>query len=247
MTGHLDGTEIETLIDKGNNASLSPNGKRIVYMGPEGISVYDISTGRSVLIPGTGNNTGVFKVFWSPDGQQIGFTGTPDDSSPNIYIVKLDGSIPTLLETSEPIKLMQSWMPDGRILFVAHGAGGPALKLIDPKNGETTTLFNVPELATNVAVSKDGKRVAINWLDQSIGKRIVYVYSLDGTQRKPIVEIPGDGFITNLVLSPDSNWLVVEMTWAIPNHPYTLGLINVDTCQIVPVINMAGTISSWLP
>ncbi len=247
MTGHLDGSEIQTLIEKGNSASLSPDGKLIVYMDPDGIRVYDLTTGLSELIPGTGNNSGIFKVFWSPDGQQIGFTGTPYGSSPNIYIFNLDGSTPTLLETSEPIKLMQGWMPDGRIMFITLDTSGPVLKLIDPKNGETTSLFNVPELATDIAVSKDGNRVAFNWLDQSIGKRIVYVYTLDGVQRKPIVEIPGDGFITNLIWGPGSNWLAVEMTWAIPNHPYILGLVNVDTCQIVPVINMAGTISGWLP
>jgi WD40 repeat protein len=246
-TARLDGSEIKPLIEDGHDASVSPDGSRVVYMGRDGVRVYNLSTAVSELIPDTSNNTGVFRPFWAPDGQKIGFTGTPDSSSPNIFLANLDGSSPKLLANSEPLKLMQGWMPDGRILYVTLAENGPTLKRYDPQSGETSALFSVPQLATPIALSKDGKRLALSWLEQPSGKQILYVFTLDGSQRKPLLELNSDGYIGNLLWTPDGNWLLVDLSWKVPDEPYTKALVQVDTCQIIPVLNLEGSVLGWLP
>ena len=243
----LDGSETELVIESVRSAAASPDGSQIVFLGSDGINIYNPSTDIKEVIPETNSNTGVFSPFWSSDGTQIGFTGTPDSTSPNIYLVGVDGSAPRLLANDEPLKLMQGWLPDGRILYTTLDENGPVLKLIDPQNGENFTLFNVPELTAPIAVSQDGKRLALGWQEQKIGKQILYIFSLNGTQRKPLLEMDSEGVINRLVWSPDGKWLLIDLSWNIPDEPYSKAMINVDTCQIIPLSNLEGSVWSWIP
>lgn len=243
----LDGSEIHSLIEGGHDASVSPDGSQGVYLGPHGVNVYNFSTAVSELIPNTSSNTGVFQAFWSPDGKSIAFTGTLESSSPNIFLANLGGSGPTLLATSEPLKLMQGWMPDGNILYVSFGEKGPALKSINPGTGETSILFNVPQLATPITLSKDGRRLAMVWQEEPQGKQIFYIHTLDGSQRKTLLEVPGEGYIRSTLWSPDGNWLLVDLTWNLSAEPYAKALVNIDTCQIIPIPHIEGKVDDWLP
>ena len=244
----LDGSEIHPLVENGRSASVSPDGSRVVYMGSDGVYAFNIKTGLGNLISGTSPNADVSPAAWSPDGQQFGFSDTIDGPSPkNIFLTSLDGYDPKLLTSNEPLKLMQGWMPDGRILYITLDENVPILKLIDPRNGETSSLFNVPELAPPIAFSKDGKRLAIDWLEQTTSKQILYVLTLDGTQRKPLLELTSDGYIRNMLWTPDGKWLLVDLSRNVTKEPYTKVLVQVDTCQIIPVLNLEGTVLDWLP
>ncbi|GAP12717.1 periplasmic component of the Tol biopolymer transport system [Longilinea arvoryzae] len=243
----LDGSQNQLLIEDGSNASISPDGKRVVYTDAQGgLFIYDLSTGVSEPIPGASSNSGIVQPFWSPDGKQIGFTGTPDGSSPNLYLTNLDGANPRLLANGEALKLMQGWMPDGRILYVTMDENGPVLKLIDPQSGETQTLFNVPQLTTPVAVVSDGDRLAINWLDEASGKQTLYVFSADGSQRKALLELNAEATVRSMHWSPDGNWLLIDLAWTAGGEN-TQALVKVDTCQIVPVTHLEGKVLDWLP
>jgi Tol biopolymer transport system component len=244
----LDGSEVKPLIDDGADASISPDRKMMVYANGEGkLLVYDFESGVSEPLAGVEPNSGVAQLFWSPDGQQIGFTGTPDGMSPNIFLANLDGTGAQLLNTVEPVKLMQGWLPDQGILYVTMDENGPVLKIIDPLTGEASTLFNVPQLATSIAVSEDGKRLALNWVDESAGTQTVFAFTPDGSQRKTLIEMNSEGNIRNMVWSPDGAWLLVDLSWKIPDQRYTQVLIQVDTCQIIPVMNLKGKVLDWLP
>ena len=247
-SARLDGSEIHLLIEEGQSASVSPDGSRVVYVGPDGVSFLHLNAGISELIPGTSPNADISQTAWSPDGLQVGFTDTFDGRSPkNIFLAKPDGSAPRLLASDDPLKLMRGWMPDGRILYVTLDNNGPVLKLIDPRNGEATSLFNLPELAIPGAFSKDGKRIALDWLDQKTSKQTLYVLTLDGTQRKPLLELTSDGYIRNMLWTPDGNWLLVDLSWNVPNEPYSKALVQVDTCELIPVLNLEGTVLDWIP
>ena len=220
----------------------------MVYVGPNGVSVINLNNGVIELIPGTSPNADIPQSAWSPDGAQIGFTDTFDGRSPkNIFVAKPDGSAPRLLASDEPLKLMRGWMPDGRILYVTLDHTGPVLKLIDPRTGVTVSLFNLPELAIPGAFSKDGKRIALDWLDQTTSKQTLYVLTLDGSQRKPLLELTSDGYIRNMLWISDGNWLLVDLSWNVAKEPYVKALVQVDTCELIPVLNLEGTVLDWLP
>lgn len=247
-SARLDGSEIQPLVENGQNASVSPDGSRVVYVGPDGVSFLHLNAGISELIPGTSPNADIPQAAWSPDGLQVGFTDTFDGRSPkNIFLAKPDGSAPRLLASDDPLKLMRGWMPDGRILYVTLDNNGPVLKLIDPVNGEATSLFNLPELAIPGAFSKDGKHIALDWLDQKTSKQTLYILTLDGSQRKPLLELTSDGYIRNMLWTPDGNWLLVDLSRNVAKEPYSKALVLVDTCQIIPVLNLEGTVLDWIP
>jgi len=62
-----------------------------------------------------------------------------------------------------------------------------------------------------------------------------------------LIEMNGEGNIRNMVWSPDGTWLLVDLSWKIPDQMYTQALIQVDTCQIIPVTNLKGEVQDWLP
>ena len=72
--------------------------------------------------------------------------------------------------------------------------------------------------------------LSIGWT-RTTSKQTLYVLTLDGTQRKPLLELTSDGYIRNMLWTPDGNWLLVDLSWNVPNEPYAKALVQVDTCQ----------------
>ena len=97
----LDGSDRKSY-GFGFGPSLSPDGTRIVHQGPmnegpsNGLYVTELSSGNSVLLPGTGR--GDMGPLWSRDGQKIAFTRGPSSDligapgSYNIMLMNVDGS-----------------------------------------------------------------------------------------------------------------------------------------------------------
>ncbi len=244
----LDGSEMKFLAEGSANGAVSPDGTRMVYTDSKGgIQMYTFETGISEPLAGGGSFTGVERLFWSPDGTQIAFSGTDNNAPMNIYVSTLDGSNPRMIESGEPLKLMQGWLPDGRMLYVTMDKNGPVLKLIDPQNGETSALFNVPQLATQVEVSKDGKRLAINWLEEATGERSLYVFTADGSQRRSMLKMNGSGVLRGMAWSADGNWLLTDLSWDVAGEPYAKALVQADTCRIIPLPDLEGRVIGWLP
>lgn len=245
---NLDGSEMKFLVEDASNGAVSPDGNRITYTDASGaIHVYDLATGTDEPLAGADMFTGIERLFWSPDGAQIGFTGTDNNRPMNIYISELDGTSPRMIEAGEPLKLMQGWLPDGRILYVTQDQNGPVLKLIEPQSGAMSSLFNVPQLATSVEASKDGRRLAIHWLEESTGEQYLYVYTADGSQRSALLKMNDTGNLRGMAWSTDGNWLIADLSWDIPGEPYIQAMIQVDTYQIIALSDLEGMVLDWMP
>jgi Tol biopolymer transport system component len=98
-----------------------------------------------------------------------------------------------------------------------------------------------------VVVSPDGKRLAFEEM-LPLDKYGLFVSDLDGSNRKLLAD--GDPYIVTIpAWSPDGQWVIATVhdpsASAEPNS--TLALIHVDTCQIIPVPNLRGYVTSWLP
>lgn len=56
-----------------------------------------------------------------------------------------------------------------------------------------------------------------------------------------------DGNLREMTWSPDGRWLLVDLSWNVADEPYAKAMIQVDTGQILPLPELEGTVTDWLP
>lgn len=103
----------------------SPDYKRLLYLsyvdGNPRIYVYDIGTGRQVLVAQTGNPT--FAPRWSPDGRYILYSMAIAGNT-DIYRVPSNGGQSVRLTDTPGIDIGGSYSPDGsKIVFESDRSG----------------------------------------------------------------------------------------------------------------------------
>jgi hypothetical protein len=251
----LDGSDLQS-IGFGSAPSLSPDGTRVVYIGPnvdgpsDGLYIMDLASGNTTRLPGT--TTGDINPLWSPDGSMIAFTRGPSSGligAPgpyNVVVMNEDGSNLRLLTEGTDANYAMTWMPDGNhLLYNVVSRDGSSLNIIDVQTSEVSIL---PGFDTGgVAVSPNGKRLVFEET-LPLEKYGLSVSDPDGSNRKLLAD--GDPYIVTVpAWSPDGNWVIASVHDPDANkHPNPiLALIQVDTCQIIPLQNLSGYVSSWLP
>ena len=98
----------------------------------------------------------MWAAAWSPDGDQIAFTGAPD----SVYFWDLNTDRIAKTESGH-FELLPSisWNPSGTRVLTADARG--TLKLWDPKTQNSTLTLIAPKGESRCAVwSPDGKRIA---------------------------------------------------------------------------------------
>lgn len=251
----IDGSILKS-IGFGSAPTLSPDGARVVYVGPsidapaDGLYIMDIASGETARLPGT--RAGDANPLWSPDGSTIAFTRGPSSGligAPGPYhivVVNPDGSNFRQLTDGSDANYAMTWMPDGKQLIYNITSGEhSSLHSINVQTGEVSLISEVG--SGSVGVSPDGRRLVFqeNLLLDKYG---LFVSDLDGTNRKMLAD--GDPYVVTVpAWSPDGNWVIATVHDPNANsYPYsTLTLIHVDTCQIIPMPNLTGYVSSWLP
>ena len=94
------------------------------------IYVTRLDTGETQSLPDT---DGAFHVFFSPDGNQIGFFAEGE-----LKTMSVTGGTPvSLYPVTNPWGA--TWMEDNRIVFTDIGFGGPGLLVISAEGGEPVT------------------------------------------------------------------------------------------------------------
>jgi Tol biopolymer transport system component len=251
----LDGSGSKSL-GLGSAPSLSPDGTRVVHIGPvvnrpaDGLYITDLASGNTALLPGT--TRGDMNPLWSPDGQTIAFTRGPSSGligAPgpyNIMLANADGTNARQLTEGMAANYAQAWMPDGdRLLYTTVSRDGASLQIMNVQTGEVALLFDINYNGT-VVVSPEGKRLAFEEM-LPLDKYGLFVSDLDGSNRKLLAD--GDPYIVTIpAWSPDGQWVIASVHDPnASNQPASLALIGVASCQIVPVPNLSGYVASWLP
>ena len=97
--------------------ALSPDGRHLAFaavLGGEGIFVRSVDTVEPRLLPGT---EGASRLFWSPDGRDIGFWSTANGTLQAIAIDR--GPVRTLCDPAD--LSWASWNSAGVVLFSSGG------------------------------------------------------------------------------------------------------------------------------
>jgi hypothetical protein len=239
----LDGSSDHGLVF--GHGSLSRDGTKLVYSGADnGLYILDLSSGQISTLTNSAND---FSPFWSPDGNQIAFMRQTDKGM-NIFVMDANGqNARALTDTTDYLTLM-GWTPNGaRLIFNVYKPDGSLIQTVNVKSGELETLLALSQGNNGgVSISPDGAWIA--YADQVIGKLYpgIFISRLDGSQKKLLMQLEGWSTAAS-VWSADGKWLTINMIDTNQFQPTTVpALVNVDTCQIVPLMNLNGEIVEWV-
>jgi Tol biopolymer transport system component len=171
------------------NPALSPDGKRVAYGKADLVKenqdlwVMELATASEVQITTGKARESTFGAVWSPDGNQVAYTGLRDGTF-SVYRKAANGQgAEELLYKLPGIAAPTDWSADGRFLSLSSGdLGGSVLSAL-PLNasGERKPIevFRSPKQLQGGRLSPDGRLIA--YLSNESGKNEVYVRAFDPT------------------------------------------------------------------
>ena len=240
---NLDGSHEKPLVF--GNGSLSPDGSRLAYSDEnENIQILELASGQKQKV-----TAGVNAMpFWSPDGKKLAYSHQTDQGM-NIFVMDANGLNQTALTELTINPELRGWTPDGRnLVIVAAQAAESQVVLLDTVTKQIKPLFLTLGSTWDVtaSLSPDGQWLAYA---EKVSGRIgtgIYVSHLDGSGKRLLVQL--DYWPATLpVWSPDGKWLAFSANNNdLPDGSSTSGLINVDTCQVVPLPALQGEIRGWV-
>jgi hypothetical protein len=116
-------TKIDTSGVAGKRVTISPDGRRVIYVGWSGgmtrLFLRELDSFESVLLPGTERG---HTPFFSPDGKSVAFFVVG-----RLMKLNLSGGRPLALANVAGLKFGGTWLEDDSIVFCASALKGPQL------------------------------------------------------------------------------------------------------------------------
>jgi TolB protein len=115
--------KLNRITDEGQNTrpAVSPAGDKLAWIKRDsGVRIYDIATGEVTALQAPRRVR--FAPTWSPDGRYLAVTAS-DWGSPDVYVMKADGTNTLLLTKRWKSDGMPAWSPDGENMAVVSNAG----------------------------------------------------------------------------------------------------------------------------
>ncbi len=220
--------------------SLSPDGTKLVYSDEQNrLVMMEIASGQKNVL-----GDDYLSPLWSPDGKKI-VAPHLTEKGYNIFVLDKNGSNPrALTDTAEFIGLA-GWSGSDHVLIQS----GNKIELLSVSDGSRQTLLTTDYDSygsTSAAISSDGQWLV--YLEHVIGKMTpgVYISRLDGSEKRLLVQLDHWAVFSPL-FSPDGKWLIFNvLNTDLPNASVIPALINLETCEIVPLSDVNGEIKGWV-
>jgi TolB protein len=217
-----------------------PGKLEVVYatwrLGPPQILLQKLASGerkKVIGLPGGSHSPAV-----SPDGTKVAFISPRGGSSPDLYVVNLDGSGLKRLTTNDDDESSPAWSPDGRTLLYSGRHKGNSYLFTVPSDG-TGTPGRLKVVGVYNATEPD-------WSPD--GKTIVFTTQRGGFE---ICTVPaGGGTSTSICAGEDPSWAPNSRTVVFVNRKgddRVLSLLDVPTKRVKDLRRIAGSCSqpSW--
>jgi serine/threonine protein kinase len=195
-----DGSEQRNLTNSPENEYYprwSPDGTKIsCFVAPVGVGVseeqselclIDISAEEMIVIE-TGLNNARF-ADWSPDGQELVFSGKQDQGW-KLYVFSLDTGITRQITTGKEPDSYPSWSPDAKYIAFARSSGEDREIYKMSTNGEEIyNLSNSPGADWLPSWSPSGRQLLFT--RQQGDERGIYIMDADGKGLRQLANAPG--------------------------------------------------------
>lgn len=230
----LDGSQRQPIAEE--KGAISPDGTRFAYsLARAGIQVKDLDSGSVTPVPGT--TASYPDLFWTPDGRSIVFSQI---GSFDLFIVNPNGSGLRQLTFGGYHEIPIGWLADGSLLYGEYEAEDQyTVYRFDLQSGESQ-VFSHEDIQS---ISPDGRYLTIGKL--TFGERWqITISDLDGQNRWSL----NDGNLSILFprWSSDGQWILVAVLD--PGGGDTMhALINLRTCQAIPLPHLQDDVLAWLP
>lgn len=228
--------------------SLSPDGKRIVYIS--------VISGKEQLFIINANGTGAVQLThddvdhedpdWSPDGKRIAFVLLKEKTEA-IAIMNIDGSNVRQLTPKDERAIHPRWSPDGsKLAYCTDDDLAPPrkndsdIRVIDMASKRITTLIT-GGVNTYPDWSPDGKKIAFRRMVGESNSE-VFVANADGSDAHNITNHPAfDGWPA---WSPDGSKIAFASN---RNSSYQIFIMNADGSDVRLLANTEGraTAPKW--
>lgn len=235
----------------GRAPTLSPDGKRILYMAgtwtatrlmvaaADGSNAKQITDGSSIA----------WNNHWSPNGKLIAFTGREKPKSElAVFVMNVDGSHRRQLThgpAEEGGAQWPVWSPDGRRLAIQVNSrtqnNSAHIWTVDAATGAAQKLAPHTERYLDETPSwfPDGKRIAFQ--SNRTGRMEVWVMNVDGTQQRQVTGVPPVTLGGDPRVSPDGLRIAFISN---RSGAYQLYVMNADGSGVRQLTN--GSTGSFL-
>ncbi len=239
---NLFGNEEKPLVF--GQGTLSPDGRLLAYTDENNrLMILEISSGQKKMV-----GDGYLAPFWSPDGTRIALLRQTGKGF-NIFVMDANGQGLRALTDVTTNPELSGWLSDGKRLVYALGddTGYYRFETLDTDTGEVAVLVSTKQgYDSGIAISPDGQSMAyIAHVPGRIGPGL-YISRLDGSDKRLLVQLDYWA-VSSPFFSPDGHWLAISvMNTDQPDTPMTPALVNVETCQVVPLPALQGEIHGWV-
>ncbi len=224
---------LENVKSKATNASLSPNGKRIVLEARGEIFTVPVEDGSPRNLSRS-SGAADRNPLWSPIGDQLAWFSDDGENGYQLLFTNQDGLTPPKKMSIGDAKNAwePTWSPDGK--YIAFVDNRVYLKIFNVANGEIKTIdsggINIERGNMKLEWSPDSKYLSYSKTGPNMFRRI-YIWSLDTNESKPVTNNLADSFSatwdaggkylyflasTNLALG--SGWANTSSITAKPEH-----------------------------
>jgi Tol biopolymer transport system component len=186
---------------------VEPDGNRIAFVrtdagGHPQIFLAEADGTNAQKVTGNsgqaGCSCGAHDPDWSPDGQQIAFTGLDLHGNKDIYVLDVATGTVHRLTTEPSGEAAPDWSPDGRAIAFESGdfrachcgtTTTGSIWSIDVATGQRTLLADKAE-AASPTWSSDGTQIAFSAANRSDGGDL-WLVGRDATPVRPLLTLPG--------------------------------------------------------